>query len=140
VSVPALINGEHLSEDATPYKGGNSTRIFCGHEIDLPVEEAKREYPGIPGKQLRKNCYACLIYEWLRCGYAHEYCPHGNITHMPATREKARVSYIGRSVGEGLRRMVSFHLEYLFRLAEYHVSVLPETPVARPSRWWIDEE
>ncbi len=138
VSIPALINGGLLPESDTPYAGGNSTRIFRDDEIDLCIEDAKEKYAHLREQQLRKYCYASLLYEWLRCGYAHEYCPHECITHVPATRAKARVSYIGRSMGSEIKRMVSFHLDYLMDLSNYHVSVLPCCPYSAPASWWIN--
>jgi hypothetical protein len=138
VSIPALINTGFILESDTPYTGGNSTRIFRDEEIDLSIEEARETYPALLDKQLRKHCYASLIYEWLRCGYAHEYCPHECITHVPASREKARVSYIGRSIGREIKRMVSFHLDYLLDLAGSHVASLPSTACSLPAAWWID--
>lgn len=94
----------------------------------------------ISNKQLRKHCYASLIYEWLRCGYAHEYYHHENITPIPPSRYNARVSYIGRSMNGKHKRMVSFHIEYLLKVANYHVAILPNTEFKRPTTWWIDEE
>jgi hypothetical protein len=138
VSLPALMNAGFISESDTPYVGGNSTRIFRDEEIDLSIEKARETYPELPDQQLRKHCYASLIYEWLRCGYAHEYCPHECITHVPASREKARVSYIGRSMGREIQRMVSFHLDDLLDLAAWHVSDLPSTACFLPAAWWID--
>ena len=137
VSIPALISQGFVSESDTPYAGGNFDRIFRDDEIDLCIEDAKTQYPEVPQERLRKHCYASLIYEWLRCGYAHEYCPHENITHAPPSR--ARVSYIGRLMGNQVTRMVSFHLDYLFAIAEHHVSVLPGTGSSAPSTWWIDK-
>ena len=147
VSIPALINGGFLSESDTPWgRPGDSDRVFCDHEIDLSIGETQRKYPGVEGRQLRRHCYASLIYDWLRCGYAHEYGPHENITHVPPSRSNARVSYIGSFEIDRagritkLKRMVSFHLDYLFSIADHHVSILPSTESERPSKWWIDEQ
>ena len=140
VSVPALINGRFVNECDTPYgPPGQSTRIFRDHEIDLAFDTAKARHSQVPVRQLHKCSYACLIYEWLRCGYAHEYCPHENITEVRASRKKARVSYIGRGTPSGLKRMASFHLDYLMELAQYHVSPLPTTPLPAPNPWWLDQ-
>ncbi len=141
VSIPGLINAGLLAEADTAYgRPGWSTRIFCDDEIDLSIEDTKTKYSAVPDKQLRKHCYASLIYDWLRCGYAHEYCPHENITHVPASERNARVSYIGRSLTTTrAKRMVSFHLDYLMRIADHHVSNLPSTESPQPSRWWIDQ-
>ena len=99
VSVPALVNRKLVPESDTPYGSPFSTRIFRDDEIDLSLDGARARYPSVAGKELRKHSYASLIYEWLRCGYVHEYCPHDEITHVPPSRGKARVSYIGRSTG-----------------------------------------
>jgi hypothetical protein len=140
VSIPALVNEGLVLENDTPYAGGNSTRIFRDEEIDLSLQDARTRYPSVPEGQLRKHCYATLIYEWLRCGYAHEYCPYEDITHVPPSRANARVSYIVRSTGKSPRRMISFHLPYLFDIAEHHVSILPDTATSSPSAWWIDQK
>ena len=139
VSIPALINQGFISEEDTPYRGGNFTRIFRGEEIDLSLDEASMQYSNVSRKKLREHCYASLIYEWLRCGYAHEYCPHENITHVPASRKEARVSYISRSMGKNHKRMLSFHLDYLMSIAEHHISILASKEFSLPATWWIEK-
>jgi hypothetical protein len=135
VSVPALIANQHLLEADTPLGlPSNAGRIFCDDDVDMPLSEAKKQYPHIPQQILRGHSYAALIYEWLRCGYAHEYCPHENITTVPPSRRKARASYIRR--GDSL--VVSFHLNYLVELAQQHVSALPDAALPRPAHWWCD--
>ena len=139
VSVPALISSGVLCESRTPYGDvGNADRIYRDHEIDLPLGDAMLRYSDIDERKLRKHTYAGLIYEWLRCGYAHEYCPHGSISTMPASRFPARVSYIGRYDGGTLTRMVTFHLDYLIELTEHHVANLAISPMTRPTQWWSD--
>ena len=126
----------------TPYADfGNRDRIYCDDEIDLTFEDAVKEYPMVPDKKLRRHSYAAIIYERLRCGYAHEYWHHNSITHVPASRRSAYVSYIGRLNTPDNRiekRMISVHLDYLISLAEHHVSILAENPSKCPSIWWID--
>lgn len=136
VSLPALL-GDYPGANEMP-AGMPDTRILCGHEVDLSYEEAEKQYPDFSAKDLRNHSYASLIYRWLRCGYAHEYWANENVTHVPASNEKARVSYIGRLTTHGHRRMASFHLEYLVELAEHHVSILSSAACDRPSVWWID--
>jgi hypothetical protein len=143
VSVPSLLNDGFIDETQTPYgKPGNGTRIYFDDEIDLSLEDAINKYPQVSLKNLKQHCYAYLIYERLRCGYSHEYWHHKSITHVPASYEGSCVSYIGRTSlsGNTIRRMISFYLDYLIRLAEYHVSILPSICSAHPSCWWIDEK
>jgi hypothetical protein len=141
ISVPALINDAFIDESDTPYGiAGNCTRIYRDDEIDLSFEDFGTKYPNVPIEEIRKHCYASLIYDWLRCGYCHEYCAHENINQAPASRQEARVSYIGRSSCNKIIRMVSFHLDYLIRMAEHHISILPITASSPPSMWWIDQK
>jgi len=140
VSVPSLLNDGIIDEIETPYgKPGNGDGIYCDNEIDLCLEDAIKKYPQAQPVKLQEHCYAYLIYERLRCGYSHEYWHHESITHVQASRMKARVSYIARMTSPNTtRKMISFHLDYLIGLAEYHVSILPNTCSERPSCWWID--
>ena len=138
VSVPALINRGLVSEVDTPYKG-NETRIFRDEDIDLEIADAQEQYPGVTVCDLKRCTYANLIYEWLRCGYAHGYWHDENVTHAPASQHDARVSYIGRNVGNGTRRMVSFHPDYLIGLAEYHAANVPNSPESHPATWWLED-
>jgi hypothetical protein len=143
VSVPSLFNEDIIDVNQTPYgELGNACRVYCDDEIDLSLEDAIKKYSKVLPKELRQHCYASLIYKRLRCGYSHEYWHHDSITHVPPGRKDARVSYIGRSVSKTTtigKRMISFHLDYLIKLAEYHISILPSTCSEPPSCWWIDE-
>lgn len=126
VCIPALINDCILQESETPYHN-NDTAIFTDEEVDLSPMDARAKYAALTEDQLRKHNYASLLYKYLRCGYAHEYIPHGTITHVPATQRAARISYIGRlgTDSDKITRMICFHPDYLFNVAEHHVSVLP---------------
>ena len=139
ISVPALINTGHVAEADTAYgKPGQSTRIFRDDEIDMAFEDAKATFKDVASDQIKRCSYAVLIYEWLRCGFAHEYCAHENTTELAPSRQAARVSYIGRGTPEGHTRKVLFHLDYLIELAEYHASNLTESPKQQPAVWWIE--
>ena len=138
VCVPALINSSLVAEADTPYGPGESTRIFRDDEIDLDLPAAQVRYPNVSPTNLKRCTYATLIYECLRCGYAHEYCARENITHVPPSRYNARLSYIGRGTPDGLKRMISIHLDYLIHLAHYHATNVAETPDSVPGQWWID--
>ncbi len=141
ISVPALLSSGLITEAQTPWaRPGEWTRVYRGDEIDCDLDSAARSYPAVSKKDLKRHSYACLIYEWLRCGYAHEYCASAWTTSVPPSRETTEVSYIGRLTSSGIIRILSFHLEYLIELAAYHVSVLPDHPTSRPTKWWLDIE
>lgn len=141
ISVPMLLNEGAIVEADTPYEAGSQTRIFRDEEIDLTFERAAARYPNVERRALIECCYAYLIYERLRCGYAHEYCPGEYVTDVQASRRDARVSYISRHIGlcpTSVRRTASFNILYLIELADYHVGILPNAPCQRPSTWWLD--
>lgn len=141
ICVPALIINGHIAETDTPWgRGGASTRIFRDDEIDLELTGCQAAYPQVAVGALKDCSYASLIYQWLRCGYAHEYCPHANIVTVPASRHQARISYIGRlTPTNGITRMISFHLDYLIDLTLHHVSNISAPQSLRPNIWWINE-
>ena len=139
VSIPALINKGLISESETSYGApGQSTRIFRDEEIDLSLHDAAIKYPRLKMRDLKQSTYAALIYAWLRCGYAHQYSASEYVTHIEASSSKARLSYIGRNDRMGLKRMTSFHLDYLIALAEFHARSLPESTSPQPRQWWLD--
>lgn len=141
IIVPILVAKGLISETVTAYaKPGQSTRIFRDEEIDREYCDARQAFPRISVKSLKSCSYAVLIYEWLRCGYVHEYCPHESITHFPASRRPARVNCIGRMTKSGLKRMVSFHFYYLIEVAEHHAANVSDTPSSPPSTWWLDSK
>jgi hypothetical protein len=91
-------------------------------------------------RDLKKACYACRIYEWLRCGYAHIYWAAGNTTYVPPSDLPAQISYIGRRKPDGTYvRIGSFHLDYLIDVAQEQVSTLPKKKLDEPDEWWIDQ-
>lgn len=142
VCVAGLIQKKCLTEAETPWgQSGMSTRIFSDEEIDLDLEEARRTYPRVSLKDLKNNSYAVLIYERLRCAYVHEYAMTEATIEEPVSSIPVRVSYIGRRpfLGEDIQRVAYFDLDYLIKIADYHVNSLPERPEQEPSEWWISQ-
>lgn len=140
VSVPSLLNSKLVSESNTPWGDpGCSTRILRDDEIDLSVRDSSVRFPGLPTSILKNHSYAHLIYTWLRCAYSHEYIIASQATEWPSSRRVARISYIGRKVGDTqLVRIASFHLDYLISLAEHHAQQLADRPHPLPATWWLD--
>ena len=136
VSIPELLYQRLILQSQTPYgEFGNRDNIYRGEDVDCSLDEATKRFPDVT--DLRKRCYASLIYERLRCAYAHEYLIGENMNAVPATRRQARVSYIRRGPEADTRIRISFHIDYLIQLAEHHVSCLTGNPLQRPSTWWI---
>jgi hypothetical protein len=128
-----------VSHADTLYGRDDNTIIFRDEEIDLTIADAIAKFPNLTATELKQCSYAMLIYDRLRCGYAHEYCPRENITHVPASQRKARISYIARFMPHGkVIRYASFHLEYLIQIAEHHAHSVNDQESPRPKTWWID--
>jgi len=140
ISIPALLSSQFIQEADTPWGvPGKEVRIFRDDEVDMPLSEARSKYPGLGVSDLKKHSYSYLLYSWLRCGYAHEYCASDNTTEFPPSRDRARLSYIGRHQKDGtIRRMTAFHLDYILSLAQYHVDHIAEHPEPLPVKWWIE--
>jgi hypothetical protein len=141
ISVGALLELKLISDSQTPWgKFGESLRIFTGDEIDCALPEMSTRYPHLSIGDLRRASYANRIYEWLRCGYAHNYWAAGNTTHVPPSDLPAQISYIGRKEPDGkVARIASFHLDYLVAVAQEQVAKLPDKRLEKPDKWWIDQ-
>ncbi len=141
VSTGALLELGVISDSQTPWGDfGQEIRIFTGDEIDGSISDMAQRYPEVSVRDLKRASYASRIYEWLRCGYAHNYWAAGNTTHVPPSDGPAQISYIGRREPDGTRvRIASFHLDYLISVAEHQVSTLPKTKLEKPDQWWIEK-
>ncbi len=141
VSTGALLEFGVISDSQTPWGDvGQEIRIFTGDEIDGSISDMAQRYPNVSIRDLKRASYASRIYEWLRCGYAHNYWAAGNTTHVAPSDGPAQISYIGRREPDGNRaRIASFHLDYLISVVEQQVSTLPKTKLEKPDQWWIDQ-
>jgi hypothetical protein len=142
ISTGALLELGVVSDSETPWGVfGQEIRIFTGDEIDGPIPDMAQRYPKVSTRDLKRASYANRIYEWLRCGYAHNYWAAGNTTHVaPSDSPTAQISYIGLRESDGKRRRIaSFHLPYLIAVAQEQVSTLPKKKLDQPDQWWIDQ-
>jgi hypothetical protein len=141
VSTGALLELGVISDSETPWgEFDQEIRIFTGGEIDGAIPDMAQRYPNVSTRDLKRASYANRIYEWLRCGYAHNYWAAGNTTHVAPSDLPAQISYIGRRESDGTRvREASFHLDYLISIAEEQVATPPESKLEKPDQWWIDQ-
>jgi hypothetical protein len=59
-------------------------------------------------------------------------------SHVPASNQPARISYIGRIFPDGkIVRIATFHLDYLLSLATHHAESVADTPQPKPQTWWL---
>ena len=145
ISVPLLIQDlrdELLSNEADslarvlmPFE---TSLVITGLDVDKSEPELLLICPSIPVNLLRKNSYACLLYEEVRSSYAHEYRPGDRADSWPMTRKTNQcVSYINKIT----ERCIHFHVEWLARLAielaEKPDELDTKLPLPAPQQWWI---
>lgn len=141
ISTGALLEDSLISECETPWGDfARSTDILTGDEIDCAFDAMSVRFPHLKSRDLKNASYACLIYRWLRCGYAHNYWASGNTTHVPPAQSSAKISYIGRRHASGeIVRVSAFHIDYLLEVTQQQVATLSDPPLQKPSIWWLDK-
>jgi hypothetical protein len=146
ISVPLLV--QHLRTESLTAEANTLVRalmpfgsslVITGSDVDKSEFELLSICPAIPVGLLRKNSYACLLYEDVRSSYAHEYRPGGRADSWPMTMLQGQcVSYVNKVT----ERRVHFHIEWLARiaveLAECIDALDATLPLVRPATWWID--
>jgi hypothetical protein len=141
VSTGALLELGVISDSQTPWgEFRQEIRIFTGDEIDDAIPDMAQRYSKVSTRDLKRASYANRIYEWLRCGYAHNYLAAGNAMHLAAFDGSAQISYFGRREPDGTWvRIASFQLDYLISVAQEQVATLPKSKLDKPDQWWIDQ-
>ena len=148
ISVPLLIQdlrdkllsneADSLARALMPF---GTALVITGSDVDKNESELLLICPTIPVNLLRKNSYACLLYEDVRSSYAHEYRPGERADSWPMTMKANQcVSYVNKIT----ERRIHFHVEWLALLAIELAKVLDELdtklPLPVPEQWWIKSE
>jgi len=112
--------------------------VITGSDVDKSESELLSICPTIPIDCLRKNSYACLLYEDVRSSYAHEYRSGSRSDPLPMTMLSNQcVSYVNKIT----ERRVHFHVEWLACLAIEIAEKLDELdatlPLPIPDPWWV---
>lgn len=146
ISVPLLV--QHLRTESLTAEADTLVRalmpfgsslVITGSDVDKSEFDLLSICPTIPVGLLRKNSYACLLYEDVRSSYAHEYRPGGRADSWPMTMLQGQcVSYVNKVT----KRHVHFHIEWLARIAIELAKSIDASdatlPLARPTTWWIE--
>ena len=149
VSVPLLVNtvrnsgnsplADRLKIDLLPK---SDTRVITGADVDKTARGLATDYPSLTPELLKKNSYACILYEEVRSGYVHEYRPGGRADSwaMGSARENTSISYINRA--DKPDRLIYFNVSWLAKLVEEIVAKLsksdPLPTFNSYSKWWLD--
>lgn len=149
VSAPLLVGAvrssgdiplaERIKSDLLPL---SDTRVITGNDVDKTIDELKMAYPSIDVKTLKKNSYACVLYEEVRSGYVHEYRPGGRSDSlaMGTARQNSSISYINRL--DKIDRLIYFNVSWLANLIGEIVDALSKSdPLPKFNTyklWWLD--
>jgi len=149
VSVPLLVGAVRNSGDIQladrvkrNYLPVSDTRVITGDDVDKTIDELKAAYPSIDTMILKKNSYACVLYEEVRSGYVHEYRPgeRSDSWSMGASRQDSPISYINRI--DKPDRLIYFNVLWLADIVGEIVdtlSISDHLPVFTTyNSWWVD--
>ena len=118
------------------------TQVITGNDVDKTIDELKVAYPSIDVTTLKKNSYACVLYEEIRSGYVHEYKPgkRSDSWAMSGVRQNGSISYINRL--DKPDRLIYFNVLWLGDLVKEIVDALsksdPLPTFNTYSSWWLD--
>ncbi|MFA6051347.1 MAG: hypothetical protein WC762_02025 [Methylobacter sp.] len=146
VSVPLLVGAVRNNGDiqlADKIKRDlmlfSDARVITGDDVDKTIDELKAAYPSIDLTILKKNSYACVLYEEIRSGYVHEYRPGERSDSWAMTAGQSSISYINRV--DKPDRLIYFNVEWLAKLIGEVVDTLSKfesMPVFNAySPWWL---
>jgi len=125
-----------------------SELINCLNLKGIPIDNAKRQ-------TIKKNSYGFLLYNQVRCGFAHEYIIGQNATSFDALRNIGKVdantvSYTNSvDINNSTRRRIHFPISWISQLArnvarwldekrlKQDLQIFEKLNLARPSNWWI---
>jgi len=141
VSTGALLEIGVISLSESPWGvHGKELHVFTGEQIDGPIPRMAERYKQVTVNQFKRASYANRIYEWLRCGYAHNYWNAGYTTHYQTSDFPAQISYSRCTEPDGKVIMEAhFHLDYLIDVTQQQVSTLLKGNIEKPAEWWLDQ-
>jgi len=120
----------------------SDTRVITGDDVDKSIDELAARYPTLSTSVLKKNSYACVLYEEVRSGFVHEYRPgeRSDSWAMGSARQNGSISYINRA--DKPDRLIYFNVSWLANLVREIVNALTITdpmPVyGTYNSWWLD--
>lgn len=146
VSIPLLIqhlkakNRQQEAETlANAFLNFEPSLVITGADVDHTEGEIRKKVPSLETELLRKFSYAHLIYEEIRCSYAHEYRPGEKSESWPMTMQPDQaISYVNKHK----ERRIHFHFKWLTQLAMQIVEKIDndfacQSP-PKPATWWIN--
>lgn len=135
----------YLTEE---YDKDYSELINCLSLKGITIDNKQRD-------TIKKNSYGFLLYNQVRCGFAHEYIIGQNATSFDALRNIGKVnanavSYTNSiGINNSTRRRIHFPISWISQLAKnvaqwldeerlkQGMQIFEKLNLAQPSNWWI---
>ena len=149
-SIPLLVGAVRDSGDsqlATQVRNEllpfSETRVIAGEEVDKAIDELQISYPAIDVLMLKRNSYACLLYEEIRSGFVHEYRPgeRSDSFVMGSLHHDSPIRYINRA--DKPDRLIYFNVSWLASIITDVVDNLskndPLPKFNNYTSWWIEK-
>jgi hypothetical protein len=122
---------------------------------DLNETDVEKSCPGLSLCKIRKYSYANLLYEQIRCGYAHQYrtgheaSDHDSLRPIAKVKESV-ISYVNVNSDNTIYRFIHFPLHWIASVAEGIALGLDNESSKKgkmlfddlcfevPKPWWLD--
>jgi hypothetical protein len=152
VSKPLLAQDSKVSNLTL---GISNIAYYLTEDIDLNETEVLHLCPNLTRSEIRKYSYAHLLYEQIRCSYAHEYRighkakDHDSLRPMARINDSA-ISYVNENRGTTLYRGIHFPIKWIASVAQGVARGLDNEPSNKgkmpfedlwleiPTPWWLD--
>ena len=156
ISVPLV--AQDLSDSGQRLNVTNKAIYLRGTEVDKTESELMGIYPQLHHLKIRNYSYANLLYEQIRCGFAHSYSAGEKASDSDQIRAIAGVndtelSYTNEIGPNDLaRRRIHFPLRWISEMARSvaqgldgewigrGIPIFQTLKLPKPDRWWIDAE
>jgi hypothetical protein len=152
VSRPLLAQDGKVSNSRL---GISNKAFYLSEDTDLNETDVLCLCPSLKLSKIRKYSYAHLLYEQIRCSYAHEYRigqkakDHDSLRPIAHINDSA-ISYVNENRGTTLYRSIHFPFKWIASVAEGVARGLDNEPSNRgkmpfddlcldvPTPWWLE--
>ena len=157
---PKKVSGPLLVQDGKACNsriGISKKNLRFSEANDLNEADVVNVCPGLSLSEIRNYSYANLLYEQIRCGYAHQYMTGQKASDHDPLRQifnpnKSGISYINGNRDNTMYRFIHFPLQWIASVAESVARGL-DIELSRqgkkpfddqcfevPTKWWIEGE
>jgi hypothetical protein len=142
ISAPLLVQDDKTLNNRL---GISKSAFYLTEDKDLDETDLQNKCPFLGLKEIRKYSYANLLYEQIRCGYAHQYKTGSYAIDHDALRALANinknlVSYVNVLKNNLVYRLIHFPISWIAQITESIASGIDNesVPLSFPKKWWLN--